>query len=204
MSSRPGSLACLLILAIPFPAMANWFRSRPSEVAVSSSYLGPTICVPSYALLFPVTSTPVATTPFPVTPGPLAPIPGTSPMLADTPRSQATPVPAPPSGEPGRPTPTPPPMPPASETRQSQSYYDAYAASATGSTTASGTCSVGFWNSTSRSVTVRVAGKVQVISPGRGVTLELPRSFSWQLDDRQPQQASTPSDQAGLDIVIRR
>ncbi len=199
---RLGTLVCVLVLAVPLPAKANWFRSRPPAVAVSSYYLGPAVCVPSYALLAPVGFAPVLSAPVEASPGVGAPSGNRALIPGEPPRRIATPVPAPASQDPARPAS--PPMPPASEPRESQSYYDAYAASQTGTAAATGTCSVGFWNSTARPVTVRVAGQVQFIQPGRGVTLELPRTFTWQLDDRQPQPARALADQAGLDIVIRR
>jgi hypothetical protein len=158
--------------------------------------------VPSYLVICPV----------PVAP-PLIPAVAAT---AEPPRIFATPVPAPASTPPGtsppsanpapaQPTPAQPsPAPPKSGVNEAQSFYDAYAAEPRGGVKKYDLVSVGFWNNTSRAVVLRVQGQVQTLPAGRGVTLDLPRQFVWQVDGREAQVLSLPAAQAGTDIVLRR
>lgn len=177
--------SAVLLLLVSVPASANWWR-RAAPVTVSAYYYPPVVVwSPSY----PVVCPPVVTA---------VPAPTAAPPV------HATPVPAPASPAPIRPIPAPQPTPPPAGVRESQSYYDAYAASTAASAPASSTCAVGFWNSTARPVTLRVAGQVYTLAAGRGVMVDLPRQFAWQIDGRESQTTRVPADQVGVDIVIRR
>ncbi|OAI54038.1 hypothetical protein AYO44_03915 [Planctomycetaceae bacterium SCGC AG-212-F19] len=186
----------VLLVTLPASASANWFRSRPA-VAVASYYCPPLVCVPSYLVVCPIPMT-----------APLVPAVATT---AEPPRIYATPVPAPASSAPGtappaNPAPSgPTPKPPPPGANEAQSYYDAYAAAAprTGLKPAE-VLSIGFWNNTSKSMMLRVQGQSHALPAGRGVTLELPRQFVWQIDGRDAQLVNLPAAQTGADFVIRR
>jgi hypothetical protein len=91
-------------------------------------------------------------------------------------------------------------------TNEAQAYYDAYAAAATNRTgiKAAELLSIGFWNNTSKSMLLRVQGQTHHLPAGRGVTLDLPRQFVWQIDGRDAQVVNLPASQTGADFVIRR
>jgi len=83
----------------------------------------------------------------------------------------------------------------------SASFYDAYAAA--GASTGV-TCAIGFWNNTGRPVRLNVQGQGHELAPGRGLTLDLPRQFVWQVDNRPPRAENLAAAAPALDIVIRR
>jgi hypothetical protein len=162
-------------------------------------YPASVICVPVY---------PSAGIMAPVPYLPSLPPAGSAPVYA-------TPTPAPPQGALPGAAPVPSgPMPPAGSgtpgVRESSSYYDAYAATAAGSSLprvgrgipATERSSVGFWNSTPRELVLRVDGAVYRLAAGQGMTLDLPRRFTWQLDERAPK--AEELSEAAIDIVIRR
>lgn len=188
-----GIAVALLALAAP---AHGWGRR-----AQTTAYYYPAslVCVPVY---------PTAGV---IAPPYLPPMPpaGAAPVYA-------TPTPAPPEGIPPA---APGPMPPAGSTpgtpgvRESTSYYDAYGATATnppsplphsreGRGILLERSSVGFWNSTPRDMFLRVDGLAYRLAAGKGLTLDLPRRFTWQIDERAAKAEELRED--AVDIVIRR
>jgi hypothetical protein len=110
-------------------------------------------------------------------------------------KTHATPTPAPPSPKPepqGSPQP---------KVKVSSSFYQGTPLS-NGKPTVT-TCKVGFWNLTSKTVTIQVAGQSYVLAASKGMTLVLPREFVWQLDQDGPQSVTIPADRANYEIVLR-
>jgi hypothetical protein len=177
---RIASLALILVIAVE--AQGRGFGRAP---AASYSYYPPAVVlVPVQPLYSPLVCLPA---------GPQVP-----------PRIYATPTPAPPLGQPqGKPA-TPPPAPPPG-VKESRSFFDAYALAGPAGQPVNGLrCQVGFWNNTEQDLVVTVDGQARTLVRGKGVTLELPRSFVWQVDGREPRSERVPAEQAGLEIVIRR
>ena len=203
-------LALALLLLVTAPAPANWFRSR-SSAAPAVAYYPPTV------VYMPLVCVAPAMPAMPLAPVPNYAMPPTAPAPA---RLYATPTPAPPLANPGgpgapiplRPQPAPPgeaapppapaPGAPGVTERTSSSYYDAYAAA--GVPAAGENCSIGFWNNTPRTIRLNVQGKDHELAAGRGLTLELPRQFVWQVDGRAPRAENLAAAAPALDIVIRR
>ena len=45
-------------------------------------------------------------------------------------------------------------------------------------------CSIAFWNLTGGALSLRINGRDHVLSAGRSLTLDLPRTFAWQVSGR--------------------
>ena len=174
-------LISILVLALlPMPASANWFRSRTT---VAYYYYPMPVAV--YQPVWPVA------TPAVITVEPPAVVPQ---------RIYAQPVPAPAS--PPRIQPVPSATPPG--VKESSSFYDAYAVVSEKRGSSGDRCSIGFWNTTGRNMTLRVQGQGHLLAAGKGLTLELPRRFTWQVDDRPVETVEVPARDSALDVVIRR
>jgi hypothetical protein len=65
-------------------------------------------------------------------------------------------------------------------------------------------CSVAFWNLTGRPVTLKVEGREQTLAVGRTLTLNLGRSFVWQVDGGASQTVRLPEGRATAEMLIRR
>jgi hypothetical protein len=63
-------------------------------------------------------------------------------------------------------------------------------------------CRVGFWNITGKDVTIVVDGKSRSLARNQAVTMELARTFTWQIDGRQRDER-VPDGQTTLDIILR-
>jgi hypothetical protein len=189
-----GVVIAAVLAASAGPAQAWGRRAQTTAYYYPASV----ICVPVYPsagvmapvpylpALAPASSAPVYATPTPAPPQ--GTLPGTAPV---------PPGPMPPAGTPG--------------VRESSSYYDAYAATATSSLPAAREgranllnerSSVGFWNSTPRDMVLRVNGAAYRLTAGKGMTLDLPRRFTWQIDERAAR--AEELNEAAIDIVIRR
>jgi len=184
MSGLVRSAALAVLVASPLSASA--FGHRPRAVTSASYYYypAPWVVVPEVVPVYvPVVPAPVC--------APAAPA-----------VNLAVPTPAPPTSSPAPVTPAPPsasPRPGVSETpAPSTSYY------AGPGGTESNTCTVVFWNLSGRDVTLTVDGTRRPLPPGKGVTLDLPRRFTWQTENRAPQQEQVASGNVGMEIVIRR
>lgn len=132
-------------------------------------------------------------------PAPIAPQPSTRPYAPQTP--------APPSPEPIQSQPREKPQVRESRSAQpgpvSPKYYDSYyVAGAAGNPTES--CSVAFWNLANQPLQLRIAGQTHTVPHQQAVTLNLPRQFQWQVDQREPEPVQMAQDQSAMEIVIRR
>jgi hypothetical protein len=173
----------LAVLFLPWPAAAFAWRARPASASVSYYYPAIVYYLPACAVVYPAALVAAPTPPA---------------------RIYATPSPAPPSPQPIRPMPVP--AAPAPGVRETQSLYldPGNPAVAELRPAVSDRRSVAFWNSTGRPIALKVHGQVHWIAAGRGLTLELPRRFLWQIDDRESQQTELTGPETVLDIVIRR
>jgi hypothetical protein len=68
---------------------------------------------------------------------------------------------------------------------------------------APGRAKVGFWNITGADVTLTVDGQQRKLPKDRAVTLELGRTFVWQLDGRSPRLERVPDDQTVFEVILR-
>jgi hypothetical protein len=182
--------AIVLLLSVPLAAEAMGFR-RAGPPAVS------------YYSYYPATIVYV-----PVALAPVCPPPAFVP--APPPRVYATPTPAPPLGtSPTNPPPsnpgTPPPTGAPPAVKETRSYFDAYAvAGQEGKPVDGQRVSVGFWNNTNQELVLRIDGQARTLLPGKGVNVDVPRTFVWQVDQREPRSETVAADRSGLEIVIRR
>ena len=64
-------------------------------------------------------------------------------------------------------------------------------------------CRVGFWNQSGRDVTLLVAGQMHLVPHDRAVTLDVPRTFIWQLDHQAARTEKIGEERATYDIVLR-
>lgn len=64
-------------------------------------------------------------------------------------------------------------------------------------------CTISFWNHADRDLTLRIAGQTRVLPRGRGLTLDLPRQFVWQVGGRAPQTERVPAGEAQREIALR-
>jgi hypothetical protein len=202
-------LAAVLVAAVtPLTASAH-FRlfARPQEarayyycpVPVVAVVPTPVIAVP----VAPVAPAPVMTLPvLPVAPPQVvAPGPVVAPPVA-------APAPAPPSPAPVVPVPSAPPtMPPAGPSASTSekardSFYDVYPS--TERSALAGRAAVAVWNLSGGTLTLTVAGRRHTLPPGRNLSLDLDREFSWQLEGRDTEVTRVPAGETGATLVIRR
>ena len=116
----------------------------------------------------------------------------------------AKPTPAPPSGsvEPPREPSREPPLP---KVREAPKIIESRSHSDTSMDGAPpvGRCRVGFWNITGRDVTLTIDGQARKIAKDHALTLELSRSFVWQLDGRPPQTERVSVEQTVYEVILR-
>jgi len=65
-------------------------------------------------------------------------------------------------------------------------------------------CSIAFWNLTGGTLSLRIDGRDHVLSAGRSVTLDLPRTFAWQVSGREPEATRIAAGSATAEVLIRR
>lgn len=115
---------------------------------------------------------------------------------------------APPSAAPPTPAATLAPPTPASATSRPAApgkYYVLYRVAPRGSQAGSGQRGrVSFWNLTGRDVVLRVGGRTQSIARGKRVSLDLERTFEWQVDGRAAEKATIRDGDVGLEVVLRK
>jgi hypothetical protein len=73
-----------------------------------------------------------------------------------------------------------------------------------GAASPSGRCRVGFWNVSGRDLTLIIDGRSRRLAQNQNLTLQLGRQFTWQVDQRSPQQADIPAGKRTLEIIIRQ
>jgi hypothetical protein len=198
-------MLALVVVLTPTPAHAHgWLFRRPVETRYSyyyaPSYYVPSYYVPSYYVPSTVYWVP-AVEPEPVViPAPAA-VPFAVPSAA--PPSvihELPPVPAWPS----------PPIMPRADTatttarRVSEPYFDLYPRNTRQASRAGDGCSVAFWNLTGTTLRLRIQGSDWALPPGRSLTVDLPRSFSWGIVGRQDEQTRLAGNQTAAEILIRR
>lgn len=66
-----------------------------------------------------------------------------------------------------------------------------------------GRCRVGFWNVTGRDVTLTVNGQARTLSKDRALTVELDRTFGWQIDSGAAHAERVPDEQTSFEVIIR-
>jgi hypothetical protein len=65
-------------------------------------------------------------------------------------------------------------------------------------------CKVGFWNLTGRDVTLKIDGRQQTIPKNRSLTLDLNRSFAWQMDQGETVTERVPDEQTAHEVLLRQ
>jgi hypothetical protein len=65
-------------------------------------------------------------------------------------------------------------------------------------------CKVGFWNLTGRDVSLKVDGQQRLLPKDRAVTLDLDRSFAWQIDQGQTTTERVPDEQTFHEVILRQ
>lgn len=73
-----------------------------------------------------------------------------------------------------------------------------------GALSAADRCKVGFWNLTGRDITLRVDGQPRPLAKNRAVTLDMARSFSWQVDQDRAINELVPAEQAFHEVILRQ
>lgn len=125
-------------------------------------------------------------------------------MMSAAPRAVwATPTPAPPSTT--SPSTSEPPLqkpekkaPTISESRSHGGNYTVSTANM------NDVCRVGFWNLSGKDVTIQIGTLVHTVPKDRAVTFEVPRRFSYQMDQQQAQAVEVPGGGTTHEIVIRQ
>lgn len=185
---RPAVVALLLLLGPAAPAF-GWGHRR---AAVASYYYSGYYSAPVGYYFGPavpmIYSQPIAV-------APVATVPAVPPVYA-------VPTPAPAISAP---TPAPPPvtMPPAAGVTESRSSYLRTPSYYAGPASADGTVPVTFWNRSSRDLWVQISGEWRLVRQNRGVTLDLPRGFLWQVQGQTAQHERVPPERSEMQIVIR-
>jgi hypothetical protein len=183
MSATRPVLVVALVLALPLTAAAWGHRPRTTAAYYYYPY-----AVPAPPAVF-AQPAPVVAVPAPVVPAPAVSAP--APVFA-------VPAPAPAC-------PTLPPMPsaaPVPGVNESRSNYTP--AVTTSAKLANGAVRVSFWNHSTQDLTLRIDGETRSLGRGRGLTLELPRQFVWQIDGREAETERVPASEPGVEILIHR
>ena len=68
---------------------------------------------------------------------------------------------------------------------------------------APGRCKVGFWNITGDDVTLTIDGQPRTLAKDQAVTLELDRTFVWQVGGRSVQTERVPAGQNLFEVILR-
>jgi len=147
------------------------------------------VAVPAIPAAIPVYVAPPAACVAPAAPGSLA-VPLPAPPAATPPPAPGSSTPAPPANAPKAGV---------SESAPSTSYY-------AGPTSPSGNsaCTVAFWNYSDRDIILTVDGQRWQLPRAKGITLDVPRAFTWRAGDRGAEQEQVPAGSSGMEIVIRR
>jgi hypothetical protein len=183
------ALGALLIGAGAASAFGGgWWGARaPSyqrPMYAPAAYVMPTAASP----ILCVPSMPPAPAPLPVAPMPRA--------LSEAPQPLATPLPLP-----LRQTTEPPGNPPRAPT-----IIESRALSGSKQLPAgipAGRVRVGFWNITGRDVTLTIAGQARRLAKDRALTVDLERTFAWQLDGEAAHTERVPEDERTFEVILR-
>jgi hypothetical protein len=196
--------ALVLMLVSPAFACAHEFLGLGRA---STSYYVPVQVVPIVYCIPPVYAVPS------YNPGTPPLLPGQAPAKLPASRSNtsyATPTVAPPSS---RTVSGEPPLAASgsSSTRrlpvvsESRSYYDAYAVAVQDPAKQFGErCTITFWNLTAKPLTIKVDGRDRTLQARQNLAVDVPRRFTWQVDERGENKENIAMGEGGLEIVIRR
>lgn len=177
------------------PLTANAFGCEAGGPVVTAYYYPAPVVYAEPAPAIQYVPAPVCATEAPVC-SPAAP-------PACAPGTYAVPTPAPPSASPATPPATP--GKPIPKVTESQSYYNAYAASPSSANKPERErFQVDFWNLSGQELILQVSGQTYVLIPGNKVQLDLGRQFVWQIAGREPQAETIPANESGVEIVVRR
>lgn len=203
-------IAVVILLVFPALVSANGFRRATTT---ASYYYAP--AWPTYSVIYE----------YPMYAAP-APVCVEQPAFAQPQqpgRLYAQPVPAAPSGVPGRtplvPKTTEPPLSPSTPSTkpgvtESRSFFNAYTvAPRANDKPLANRVHVGFWNLTDNDVTLTISDaagptatqvSTHTIAKGKDLRIDLPRKFVWRIDSRESVNEQVPATESGLEIVIRR
>jgi len=93
--------------------------------------------------------------------------------------------------------------PPSASPRSGGSFYSVLPGPA-GMERSDDRCSVAFWNLTGRTLAVRIDGRDHVLGAGRSLTLDLPRTFAWQVSGREAEATRVAAGSPTAEVLIRR
>jgi hypothetical protein len=62
---------------------------------------------------------------------------------------------------------------------------------------------VGFWNITGRDVTLSIDGRTRNLAKDRAITVDVERSFTWQVNDGALHTERVPTEQNTFEVIIR-
>lgn len=66
-----------------------------------------------------------------------------------------------------------------------------------------GMARVGFWNITGRDLTLSIDGRTRTLAKDRAITVDVERSFTWQVDDGALHTERVPTEQNTFEVIIR-
>ena len=183
---RPGATAVVAAYPVTYVhAVPAW-----SYTPVVPYYCPAPVIVPRPALAVPTPAPPSRVLPAVTVPQTVAPQ-TVVPQSTEPPVQKST---MPPAGPGAGPAPAEKRAPVITESRR---------ADTTASASSDGRCKVGFWNLTGRDVTVTVDGTPRPLPKDRAITLELGRSFRWQMDDGPARTESVPDSQTTHEVVLQ-
>ena len=64
--------------------------------------------------------------------------------------------------------------------------------------------SIAFWNLSNSDLVLKVASRSYPLPRNKNLQLEMDRDFVWQVEGREAQVERIPTNESGLEIVIRR
>jgi len=171
--------AALVIFSANGALATGWQRQT---YGTASAY-----CYPAYVYSYPATYIYPAV--MPLASMPLASMPLASMPLASSPL--AVPTPAPPS-----PHTVEPPL-------NRKAFMPAADKAMVTPGAVSDRCRVGFWNQSGRELKLVVAGQLHLVPHDRAVTLDVPRTFVWQIDQQPARTETIAAERTTHDIVLR-
>ena len=175
MAGSPRSVvpALVALVVLTSPAQAFWGRSGSPPSGATAMMPAPVWCY------VPMTMP---------CPGAPAALPPSWPAPTALPKPKAAPT----TKEPPLRAPT------ITESRSTGGVMPAQAAGV-----APGRAKVGFWNITGADVTLTIDGQQRKLPKDRALTLELGRTFVWQVEGRGPRLERVPDEQNVFEVILR-
>lgn len=181
----------LALLLLGLPVSAHGFGRSRGAVEVRPSYY----YVPAYSYYVPVGPRVVYPLPPVFVAPPITVSPYATPVVAPASVSAEPPLADSPRASVGESAST--------SQRPAGSFYSVLLGPR-GMERSDGRCSVAFWNLTGRTLSLRIDGRDHVLSAGRSLTLDLPRSFAWQVSGREPEATRIAGESTTAEVLIRR